>query len=494
MGSARVISAVTMTGIFAVALMATVFGVLHPAFLLAAPVLAVTAGAIAAARRWPAHSLLGCVCAILIASTKFRLRDASASVSGEVDAQIVVELGLYALVALVMFIVAQGREFVAQPPSLTELALGGYCGIAVLSTAWSSIPTLTFIRGGQLIILLALACTIARVLTPQSGLRALLVPLVYYVIICAVLAKLFFWAKGTHVDYLGFRRFTWFAVHPIDAATLVALAMLFLLSELLYSAHGFASRLLRVPIVFYFVPLGAILVACNSRGPLIATAAAVAALLLRKRLALFSATMGLAVALIAAVAVVNSGETVASLLADAQASDNALIKLLFRGQTVDELSSFTDRSELWDATIGLIGSRPLLGFGYQGSRMHLLEIVPWAAYAHNALLQTLLDVGIIGTVLLWVPFTSTLHVGSGRSGALTEAARWTRGLAPGLTVFLIVNAFSSESFAGAPTYMTLLLFGSTIAASRLRRVVPSAEAVRATEPWATPLTIGTVAS
>jgi O-antigen ligase len=110
--------------------------------------------------------------------------------------------------------------------------------------------------------------------------------------------------------------------------------------------------------------------------------------------------------------------------------------------------------------------RPLFGHGYQGSRAFLLDTAPWAAYAHNAFAQTLLDVGTLGGLLLCIPvgWTTILTF----RHALRADGDGTAAAALGAMVFLLLNSITAESFAAAPAFETLLLMTLISAAAQRR--------------------------
>src|SRR5918995_2050705 len=62
--------------------------------------------ALTLAQRYPHQALTCGVFALLIASTKFRQRSSSASLAGEVDGQIIMELAVYALFVLTVAVAA----------------------------------------------------------------------------------------------------------------------------------------------------------------------------------------------------------------------------------------------------------------------------------------------------------------------------------------------------------------------------------------------------
>ena len=458
-------------------------GASRPQLFLAAPVFAGAILVVIAAARWPSETMSACVFAILIASTKFRLRDPTLSLSGAIDSQIMLELGLFACVGLALFVVTRGPAFVWRALSTSEMALCAYTIVAFASVAWSGDRDLTLIRAWQLATTLAFAIVLLRVFAPRQALRAVAWPLLTYAVGFAVLAKLFPFAKGTQVDFLGIHRFSWFAVHPIDAATFVALGILFVAVELLFAEAPLRLRLFRVPLWLYLIPLSTVLIVTHSRGPLLACVAAVGIVAVRRMVGVLAGSLGVAALLMIAVVMFNGGETVGRMLTGVQASQNPAARLLFRGQTTEEIASFTDRDQVWSLAEELIANRPVAGYGYQGSRSYLLAVVPWAAYAHNALLQTLLDLGIIGTLLLWLPFVRTAFVGSINDPRLDPDTLATRGVALTIVLFLLVSSFSSESFAAAPGYQTALLFTCILAAEQVRGRAVAARPMRVGVAW-----------
>src|SRR5438105_8447117 len=98
----------------------------------------------------PRTMLSGCFSIVLIAGTKFRMREASDSLAGSMDAQMLFELALFAAVAVVVLAawIAAGDR---RPLTIVEVLIGGYAAIALLSTFWSAAPVLTLVRAGQLL-------------------------------------------------------------------------------------------------------------------------------------------------------------------------------------------------------------------------------------------------------------------------------------------------------------------------------------------------------
>ncbi|WP_237067314.1 O-antigen ligase family protein [Microbulbifer guangxiensis] len=84
-----------------------------------------------------------------------------------------------------------------------------------------------------------------------------------------------------------------------------------------------------------------------------------------------------------------------------------IVSLMSRGQGVSNVTSGSGRSEIWKASFDLIKESPILGYGFiNGSKFALPDAVSWtagfefpAAHAHNDLLQSLLNGGVIALVV-----------------------------------------------------------------------------------------------
>jgi O-antigen ligase len=430
----------------------------QPLALLVPPALLAAYAVFRFAGRRPEVALPVAVFAVLISGTKFRTRDPMASLDAEVDAQIIMELATFGLTAVLALGAAARTPSRERRLRAVEVAFIAFGVLAMLSAYWSAAPLLTAVRAGQLLAVIGLTLVMPRVLGTARSVAALGDPLVVYTVGCAVLAKVFPWAKGTTVDYLGYHRFTWFAVHPIVAATLVGAAALYVIVRLLSTEAPTRRRLLGFPLWLALVPLLPVLAATNSRGPLLAFAIAAVTVVLLRRGGLAGLAVGATI--IAAIPLFSAATGLSLqdlLLEGGRSSGGYLEKLLYRGQTADEIVSITGRAELWEIAGALIAERPFFGVGYLGSRAALLEAAPWAAYAHNALLQTMLDVGIVGTVLLWVPMVRGLFAGSLRSDRASESQLLGRAAGFTMLLFLTINSFTAESFAAAPGYETLVV-------------------------------------
>jgi exopolysaccharide production protein ExoQ len=398
---------------------------------------------------------------VLLADTKFRFRDVSAALAAEVDSQILFELGLYGLIATisVMLFAAARRGRAALKP--LELLLCGYILVCVASSAWSVTMKVTMVRSLQLLVLFAFVHASVRAVGSERTVRALTASCTLYVLSCAALVLL---VPQLHTgDAAG--RFAWFAVHPISAGAFAAIAALWVLSIGLFSAKGWRDRVLWCPVWLYPLPLVTVLLMTNSRGPILAFTGATGILLL-KRLRPHAATLAVSTVLIVILTVLGSTGSLDSYLQTSKTSsgdvDELIVRRLLRGQTADQFLGLSGRIGLWQSTITEFYREPVIGVGYQASRSVLVSTVFWAGHAHNAYLQTLLDVGALGAVFL---FSSLLLVlVRGFPGRRRHAVRWEEYAIFGPFIFLLLNSITDETFAVAGHQLAVMFACAVVAA------------------------------
>lgn len=433
----------------------------------------------AAAHARPALAMRIGFLALLVAQTKFRSRDPSASLEGQVDGQVLFEVGVYAVVGVASLVALRATRRATRPIGI-EWVLLAYVAVAMGSVLWSYAPLLTAIRALELAVVCALAFVSLRLLGPVGTVRAAATASVAYVLVFATMALLVPAAAGTHVSWTGFSRFAWFAVHPIECATYASLAAIFVVCESAWGDRASPSRRLGVPSWLFALPLLLVVFVSRSRGPALALAAALLALLARhvagRRRTPLVAVLGLLAVSVALLGPILDVSTLfatsadGSLLNRVAMSDNPLATFLFRGQSADEIEGFSGRTELWRGLTVLFLDRPVIGYGYQGARALVLGVMPWAAYAHNAYIETLLDVGLLGSVPLILAALRGLAPGSLRGRDAGDVSRSARATLFAVTIFLLVNSVTAESFAAAPGFETLALFVCAGAAGWLRAI------------------------
>jgi O-antigen ligase len=435
----------------------------HRLFLLAAVAVVVFAlGAFAYAR--PDEAVVLAVALVLLGGTKFRERDVLTS--SDVDAQVIMELALYGAIAVVLGIAWLSRARGRIALTRMDLLLTAYVLFAIASTFWSSERAVSAVRSIQLVILFLLAEVLVRMLGPERTLRALGASLLAYVIVCALAAVTIPSAAGGFTDYYGAKRFSWFATHPISAAAAAGTALMFILAEALFLPGGWARRWYRVPLWLHGLVLLTIFLAAQSRAPAVALVVGTTALVLRRYGRAWTVPL-LGATVAAAVVAISSGPTLPGLLRIGAASSNPVAEFLFRGQPLEEVEGLSGREALWQGAFTLFRERPVLGYGYQGSRYHLVQILGWGGHAHNALLEALLDLGVLGAALIWIPvgvcFFRSVIVGGRDPGVQS----WCRAVILGVVSFMIVNAMADAGFTGTPSFDVLLMMGCILVQERL---------------------------
>jgi O-antigen ligase len=265
-------------------------------------------------------------------------------------------------------------------------------------------------------------------------------------------------------------RFTWFAVHPLTAATWAAEAALLVLGRSLFGEYFRPVRQRKITQIFswtVFLFLFLILVLTNSRGPLLAFLAAAGLMVwkflragMARGLVAVTTVLLLSIGLLgASVSDDSSGLSDSVERAQGQPGQQGLIaERIFRGGNMDTLRGLNGRVEVWEGAMSLIADKPLLGYGYHGSRSFMFEKFPWASYAHSAYVQSLLDFGIVGAVLVWGALALTfMRLVLRPFGAVTGVA-WCDAAMTGIVAFLAVSSVSSESLIASPGYEALLMF------------------------------------
>ena len=157
---------------------------------------------------WPQGALKVSFFVVLLANTKFRTRDPTASFAGDIDNQIMYELFLYAVVGVIALAGARSALFRRSRITLFEGVLVGFVVLALASSFWSLAPAFTAVRSLQLAIMLLLVVVAMRVLEPAKALTAVLGSAVFYVLLFASMTLAIPGvATGQVLD--GMRRFAW---------------------------------------------------------------------------------------------------------------------------------------------------------------------------------------------------------------------------------------------------------------------------------------------
>jgi O-antigen ligase len=148
-------------------------------------------------------------------------------------------------------------------------------------------------------------------------------------------------------------------------------------------------------------------------------------------------------------------------------TESELAVFLLRGQTVDEFATISGRLGLWQAAVPIIMDSPFVGNGYLASRAVLQREVPWASYAHNGAVQSLLDLGVLGAILIWGLALRTF-VKAARSPIGSHRVSLACGqFIFGILVFQLLTAGAGESFVGTPGFRVFVFCTCALLADRI---------------------------
>lgn len=168
----------------------------------------------------------------------------------------------------------------------------------------------------------------------------------------------------------------------------------------------------------------------NSRASMLALVCAVVVVVLRRRPVLLTAAVAVFLSVSAVILAFPSYLQEVKLLVS-------------RTGHISEVSTFTGRTFIWEWVLATAAERPLQGFGFASTRVVMVEGYrgPWGfttASAHNAWLQSLITVGLVGTVLLLV----------NNAMLILKFFRRPDRLRDGLFVFVVMLGLFEAAFTG----------------------------------------------
>jgi O-antigen ligase len=156
---------------------------------------------------------------------------------------------------------------------------------------------------------------------------------------------------------------------------------------------------------------------------------------------------------------------------------------VLRGQSSEQFLTVTGRADLWRGVFTLFLDQPFLGYGYAASRAALLKIMPWAGHAHNSLAESLLDVGLIGSVFLWCAVGKTLVSSLRRICSERAPVTGRQAAILGILLYFLVLSLSSPVFSGVPGYDVLLFFMIVFVQQRVVVPVRSMQSAPLSRPY-----------
>lgn len=132
-----------------------------------------------------------------------------------------------------------------------------------------------------------------------------------------------------------------------------------------------------------------------------------------------------------------------------------ITEIVERGESVENLATFNNRTPLWDYAISSALERPVLGYGYYTARGFFLEDFGLGG-AHNSALEVLINAGFLG-LASWLALLYAI----GRPVVAASFSRRPLSDGPilaGVFVYLLVTAFSQGQLGQAANTFSLVLF------------------------------------
>lgn len=266
-----------------------------------------------------------------------------------------------------------------------------FVAMLAVSVLWSPVSGYSLLSAGAYICMFLFALTLVHHLDERQlqvavvlGLGAILVPSLMAAPFTNSVAGFSPGSTGVSED-----RLAGLSEHPVGLAEVCSLLIL--------ACGALFARLRRHRWVLVSLVLGALvaLALTRSRMPPLAMAAALIVVGVYAR--------GAIAALLPFLLLVGTGLAlvVVSFGFDALIPDE-MLKMVSRSGSVQEVTSLSGRLWIWDVVIHQIGAAPWFGHGHAAGHAVLFSrFEHWSlVHAHNLLLQSLLYVGIVGTLIL----------------------------------------------------------------------------------------------
>ena len=378
-----------------------------------------------------------------VVDVEVRRRPNGQMLAGGLDWWIAIELGLSLVIGLQIL----SRLAPPRLDSPIAVCVVGYCASTAISAIYAPTPALAFARGGQILVLLAGTLELARQIADHGvavvhrwlhGLIAVTTALVAI----GVTERLVLPERRS-------ARFSWLATHSVLAGALVAICVVVTYGmwlarptcDLPWRRSTYLSLL---------VVHSSALVLTRTRGSIAAAIAAIAVMSLW-----WVGARRHDLVVLAVIAAVGLGLTAAG----------PIVGYLMRSATASELSTLNNRTDVWRLAWQLIRERPVMGHGLTASRSAFIDDTGLGG-AHNAYLNVLVDVGLVGFGwwALVIALTATTVFARVRMHASLPPAARNHGAgsfclvtATGLLTCQLINALSAEWLGvGVGTSATVL--------------------------------------
>jgi len=149
--------------------------------------------------------------------------------------------------------------------------------------------------------------------------------------------------------------------------------------------------------------------------------------------------------------------------------DQALTRTLIRNQSIEQLTSLSDRTLLFEAAWPLVLQQPFFGHGFLAAASSFPDLFPWAGEGHNVFLESAYSFGLVGTLAFVVLL---IQIGRQLGGALRSRVPAEKHLANEMAavgVFILMLSVVGDSFAGIPGFETISLMWLALMSDLLRR-------------------------
>jgi hypothetical protein len=375
---------------------------------------------------------------------------------------IMFQVGVWLLVGIYSSfrLLARPRPFAVFSGPAVRAALM-FAGLALASTSYSVAPSITLVWALKLPVILMAAGLFFDHTRPLASCRAFytatFVALLTMLLAFTVLGVSYPDRALSELHFTGGLRLGGTIISPTALAGVAGLAALLSLIDFIETRKRLS--------LFVLLLTGAVMAATMGRGAIMATlVTSLFVCALRRR-----------------TIVVLAGASAAAIIFLAFPSLGvASYDTVTRQQTFEEMMSLTGRVPLWEASLSMFIERPMLGWGYvSGSRVGLASyFTQWAALdAHNALLQVLLTLGLLGMLLfvrmfylLVKPhFVVLLRSMSPSTGRIDDMTAIRLRLVVCVMFFLVHGLFEG-GLGGAPKLEACVFFGLTFVSDSITRI------------------------
>ncbi len=383
---------------------------------------------------------------VLIVATDYKLRKRAndQTLSGSVDPFIALELLVYGIVGL--YLLLRLRPTIR--PHVIVVWFVGWCLTAAVSTIYAPSLMLALVRGVQMVIIVL---TVLQFVNVGDVALARRFAHGYVVVVTASIAIGLAFVAPQTAEQTG--RFTWLYTHSVVAGSMLSMSTVILFA--MWLTHRVAQLpWARWSYALLLIVNFASLVRTRTRGSIGAALIAIVVITL-----LWLKAAGKRDLLVSAMVVVSTL---------ALTVGGTIVRYYLRNEDAEKLASFNNRTKVWTIAIEAFERRPLHGMGLTASRGLFLKETGLGG-AHNAYINVLVDVGLLG--MFWWGGLIVLVLAAG--WRVRRRARRTQGAEPlafdtlaivGLMVCQVTNGVTAE-YMGAGTgaaAMMLYLAGAWV--------------------------------